>query len=333
MTSVENQAAKDNAQRPKNRGGGIWLRIGLVLAGIVVASAAPELLPNLFYVHIVNLTLLSGIFALSLWIIYSVGQLSLSHAAFAGFGAYASAILSMRLGIPPFLSVLFAGALTAAIAAGLGAVILRLRGVYFVLVTFLFGQMFTLVALNWQSVTQGANGLISIPAITFAGLNFGPRPMFLYLAAGVFILTLLLTWALTRSSWGRAFNAIQQNIDLAESSGVDTARYQVYAFAIGSGIAGVGGALTAHYIRYISPDSFTFHDSVAFITMLVVGGRSVFWGAVIGAAFLTPLPELLRDFEGLQLIAFGAILIVILRFLPGGLISIPARLRKIGGKR
>ncbi len=331
MNSVENEMT--SAPRRTSRGRGLWLRVGLIAAGVVATAAAPELLPNLFYVHIVNLTLLSGIFALSLWIIYSVGQLSLSHAAFAGLGAYASALLSMRLGLAPFLAVILAGLLTAAIAAALGAVILRLRGVYFVLVTFLFGQMFTLVALNWQSLTNGANGLISIPPIVFAGLSFGTRPMFLYLASGAFMLTLLLTWALSRSSWGRAFNAIQQNIDLAESSGVDTARYQVYAFAIGSGIAGIGGALTAHYIRYISPDSFTFHDSVAFITMLVVGGRSVFWGAVIGAAFLTPLPELLRDFEGLQLIIFGAILIVILRFLPGGLVSLLARLRATRGTR
>lgn len=312
---------------------GPWLRVGLIAIAGVATAVAPALLPNLFYVHMVNLTLLGGIFALSLWIIYSVGQLSLSHAAFAGLGAYASALLSMRAGLPPLLAVFAAGALTAVLAAGLGTVILRLRGVYFVLVTFLFGQMFTLIALNWQSLTNGANGLISIPPITFLGLNFGSRPMFMYLVSGAFILTLLLTWALTRSSWGRAFNAIQQNIDLAESSGIDTARYQVYAFTIGSGIAGIGGALTAHYIRYISPDSFTFHDSVAFITMLVVGGRSIFWGAVIGAVFLTPLPEFLRDFEGLQLIIFGAVLIVILRFLPGGLISLPARLRKFGGPR
>ena len=332
MNSIGDDLAKGPARLPKDVQNRLWLRIGLIAAATLATALAPELLPNLFFVHMVNLTLLSGILALSLWIIYSVGQLSLSHAAFAGLGAYASALLSMQLALPPLLAVFLAGALTAATAAALGTVILRLRGVYFVLVTFLFGQMFTLVALNWQSVTNGANGLISIPAITFAGVSFGSRPMFLYLVSGAFMLTLLLTWALARSSWGRAFNAIQQNIDLAESSGVDTARYQVYAFAIGSGIAGIGGALTAHYIRYISPDSFTFHDSVAFITMLVVGGRSVFWGAVIGAAFLTPLPELLRDFEGLQLILFGAILIVILRFLPGGLVSIPARLRSMGGK-
>ncbi|PKQ10752.1 MAG: branched-chain amino acid ABC transporter permease [Alphaproteobacteria bacterium HGW-Alphaproteobacteria-1] len=331
-----NSSDSTAAGRPHEREGTMnrfVLRLGLVAAACVIAAFVPGLLPNLFYVHIANLTLISGIFALSLWIIYSVGQLSLSHAAFAGIGAYASALLTLRLGIPPIFSLVIAGLLTATVAALLGSVILRLRGVYFVLVTFLVGQMFTLVALNWQDVTNGANGLISISPITVLGLNFGPRPMFFYFAFGMFMATLLFTWALTRSTFGRAFNSIEQNIDLAEICGIDTARYQVVAFTIGSGIAGVGGALIAHYIRYISPDTFTFHNSVAYITMLVVGGRSLFWGAVVGAAFLTPLPEFLRDFEGLQRIIYGAIMILVLRILPGGLISIPDKLARLGGRK
>ncbi|MGI3166993.1 branched-chain amino acid ABC transporter permease [Pseudooceanicola sp. 200-1SW] len=315
------------------RPGALWLRLGLVAAACVAAGFAPGLLPNLFYVHIANLTLLSGIFALSLWVIYSVGQLSLCHAAFAGLGAYMSALISMRLNLPPALSLVLATLMTAALAAALGAVILRLRGVYFVLVTFLFGQMFTLLALNWSSLTNGANGLIGIKAISLFGISFGPRPMFFYLAFAMFLAVLLFVWALNRSTFGRAFNAIEQNHNLAETCGIDTARYQVIAFAIGSGIAGLGGALMAHYIRFISPDTFTFHNSVAYITMLVVGGRSLFWGAVLGAAFLTPLPEFLRDFEGLQHIIYGAIMIVVLRIMPGGLISLPGRLMRIGGAK
>lgn len=313
--------------------GSVWIRLALIAVACVAAGFAPGLLPNLFYVHIANLTLLSGIFALSLWVIYSVGQLSLCHAAFAGLGAYMSAVLSMRLAIPPALSLVAATLLTAGLAAALGAVILRLRGVYFVLVTFLFGQMFTLLALNWAGMTNGANGLIGIKAITLLGVSFGPRPMFFYLAFAMFMAVLLFVWALNRSTLGRAFNSIEQNINLAETCGIDTARYQVIAFAIGSGIAGLGGALMAHYIRFISPDTFTFHNSVAYITMLVVGGRSLFWGAVVGAAFLTPLPEFLRDFEGLQHIIYGAIMIVVLRVMPGGLISLPGRLARIGGAK
>lgn len=315
------------------RTGSFWLRLVLVAAACTIAGFTPGLLPNLFYVHIANLTLLSGIFALSLWLIYSVGQLSLGHAAFAAFGAYLSAILSMRLSIPPALSLVVATLVTGGLAAALGAVILRLRGVYFVLVTFLFGQMFTLLALNWADMTNGANGLIGIKAITLFGVNFGPRPMFFYLAFAIFLMVLLFVWAVNRSTLGRAFNSIEQNINLAETCGIDTARYQVLAFTIGSAIAGLGGALMAHYIRFISPDTFTFHNSVAYITMLVVGGRSLFWGAVLGAAFITPLPEFLRDFEGLQQIIYGGIMIVVLRIMPGGLVSLPGMIRRIGGAK
>ncbi|GGO60076.1 amino acid/amide ABC transporter membrane protein 2, HAAT family [Roseovarius pacificus] len=323
----------ENAPDAENVGRSVWFRIALIAVACAVAAFIPGLLPNLFYVHIVNLTLLSGIFALSLWVIYSVGQLSLCHAAFAGLGAYISAIISMRLNIPPALSLVLSTLATAALAAALGAVILRLRGVYFVLVTFLFGQMFTLLALNWAGMTNGANGLIGIKAVTLFGISFGPRPMFFYLAFAMFLMVLVFVWALNRSTFGRAFNSIEQNINLAETCGIDTARYQVIAFAIGSGIAGLGGALMAHYIRFISPDTFTFHNSVAYITMLVVGGRSLFWGAVLGAAFLTPLPEFLRDFEGLQHIIYGAIMIVVLRVMPGGLISLPRTLARIGGAK
>ncbi|MEW5423541.1 branched-chain amino acid ABC transporter permease [Amorphus sp. 3PC139-8] len=312
---LDKSAPSDPARRS-------WTPLVLVIVACGAAAFVPSLLPNLFYVHIANLTLLSGIFALSLWIIYSVGQLSLGHAAFAGLGAYISALLALRLGVPPLLSLVISGLATATSAALLGAVILRLRGVYFVLVTFLFGQIFTLVALNWSDVTNGANGLISIPPMALFGLSFASRSSFFYFAFAMFILVLLLTWALNRSMFGRAFHSIQQNIDLAESCGIDTSRFQIVAFAIGSGIAGVGGAMMAHYIRYISPDTFTFQNSVAFITMIVVGGRSLYWGALVGALFLTPLPELLRDFAGMQHILYGAVMIVVLRFLPGGLISL-----------
>lgn len=317
-----------NTQERRN-----WITKALILAICLAGTTLPSVLPNLFYVHLANLTLVSGIFALSLWIIYSVGQLSLCHGAFAGLGAYISALLSLRAGFPPFLALIAGGLATAAAAALLGSVILRLRGVYFVLVTFLFGQMFTLVALNWAGVTNGANGLIAIPSVTMFGYGFGSRPAFFYFAFAVFLLVLLFTWALNRSTYGRAFHSIQQNINLAESCGIDTARFQVIAFAIGSGIAGIGGAMIAHYIHYVSPDTFTFHNSVAYITMLVVGGRSLLWGAIVGAAFLTPLPELLRDFEGLQHILYGAIMIVVLRILPGGLISIVDRVKTSGESR
>jgi branched-chain amino acid transport system permease protein len=298
------------------------------LAALAAALAVPHLTTNQFYLHMANLALLNAIFAMSLGLIAWVGQLSLGHAAFAALGAYISALGALRLGIPPILGILLAGAAAGTLAAALGKVILRLRGVYFVLVTFLVGQMCGLVALNWESVTRGANGLVGIPAISLLGYRLSTRYQFYYFALGAFLAVLVLLWALMRSQYGRAFRAIAENIQLAESSGIDTSRFQVIAFALGSGIAGSAGAAMAHYIRYISPDTFTFQDSVAYITMLVVGGRQTLAGAVVGAAFLTPLPEMLRGLAGVQHIIYGAILLAVLLFLPGGLSSIGSLLSR-----
>jgi branched-chain amino acid transport system permease protein len=268
------------------------------------------------------LILLNSIFAVSLGLIASVGQISLGHAAFVAAGAYISALAALSFKLPPILGIVLAGLVTGLAAVLLGKILLRLRGVYFVLVTFLAGQVFTLVVLNWESVTHGANGLIGIPAISIFGFPLSTRLRFYYIALAAFVLVVTFVWALMRSQYGRAFRSIAENIRLAESSGIDVSHYQVVAFALGSGIAGAAGAAMVHYVRFLSPDSFTFHDSVAYITMLVVGGRHSMIGGVLGALFLTPLPELLRGFVGAQHIIYGAILLAVLMFIPNGLVSI-----------
>jgi branched-chain amino acid transport system permease protein len=289
---------------------------------LAAALVLPQLTANQFYIHLANLMLLNSIFAVSLGLIAAVGQISLGHAAFVAAGAYVSALAALTFKIPPVLGIVLAGLATGLAAALLGKILLRLRGVYFVLVTFLAGQVFTLIALNWESVTHGANGLLGIPAISLFGFPLSTRLRFYYFALAAFIIVLTFVWALMRSQYGRAFRSIAENVRLAESSGIDVSHYQVIAFALGSGIAGAAGATMVHYIRFLSPDSFTFNDSIACITMLVVGGRQTMLGGVLGALFLTPLPELLRGLVGAQHIVYGAILLAVLLFLPNGLVSI-----------
>lgn len=296
-------------------------RVAIVVL-FAAALVLPQLTANQFYIHLANLMLLNSIFAVSLGLIAAVGQISLGHAAFVAAGAYVSALAALTFKIPPILGIVLAGFVTGLAAALLGKILLRLRGVYFVLVTFLAGQVFTLVALNWESVTHGANGLLGIPAISLFGFPLSTRLRFYYFALFSFIIVLTFVWALMRSQYGRAFRSIAENVRLAESSGIDVSHYQVIAFALGSGIAGAAGATMVHYIRFLSPDSFTFNDSIAYITMLVVGGRQSLLGGVLGALFLTPLPELLRGLVGAQHIVYGAILLAVLLFLPNGLVSI-----------
>ncbi|MBR1192773.1 branched-chain amino acid ABC transporter permease [Bradyrhizobium sp. AUGA SZCCT0160] len=293
-----------------------------VVAALAAALALPQLTTNQFYIHLANLMLLNSIFAVSLGLIASVGQISLGHAAFVAAGAYVSALAALSFKLPPILGIVLAGLVTGLAAVLLGKILLRLRGVYFVLVTFLAGQVFTLIVLNWESVTHGANGLLGIPAISIFGLPLSTRLRFYYFALAAFIIVVTFVWALMRSQYGRAFRSIAENVRLAESSGIDVSHYQIVAFALGSGIAGAAGAATVHYIRFLSPDSFTFNDSIAYITMLVVGGRHTMIGGVLGALFLTPLPELLRGFVGAQHIIYGVILLCVLLFIPNGLVSI-----------
>lgn len=330
MDSSEATAKSDTARTIAGSRSAAAGRVALAIL-FVAALVLPQLTANQFYIHLANLALLNAIFAVSLGLISWVGQISLGHAAFVAAGAYLSALAAMTLKIPPILGIVLAGFVTGIAAALLGKVILRLRGVYFVLVTFLVGQVFTLVMLNWESVTHGANGLVGIPAISLFGFSFSTRLRFYYFALVAFLLTVIFIYALMRSQYGRAFRSIAENVRLAELSGIDVSRYQIIAFALGSGIAGATGAVMAHYIRFLSPDSFRFHNSIAYITMLVVGGRHTLLGAVLGAAFLTPLPEFFRGLAGVQHVVYGCVLLAVLLFLPGGLLSLGPFVKRMLG--
>lgn len=315
--------------RPKYPSGVLWAG-GMLLALLLLAL--PHLVANAYYMHIANMTLINVILVTGLNVISRTGQLSLCHAAFAGIGGYTSALLALRFGIPPIVSI-FIGATVSGLSAWLiGAVILRMRGVFFVLVTFLFGQIFTLLVLNGGALTEGANGLVSIPPLRIGGLSFASKADFYYFALFAASGVVLFTWRLLCSPAGRAFASIEENLPLAESNGIDTRRFQVIAFVIGSSFAGFGGGAIAHYLRYISPDTFTFWESVSYIVMLVVGGRGTLAGGVVGALFLTPLPELLRSAQALSHVAYGVILIAVLFVAPKGIAELGQRWRARSGK-
>lgn len=291
--------------------------------GVAVGLAVllPWFAPNQFYIHLATVGCINLMLVLGLAIIARAGQLSMGHGGFALVGGYVSALLSMK-GWPPLLTLFIAGLAAAVIAAALGWIILRLRGVYFVLVAFAFSQIAVLLALDMSSITGGANGLVGVPPISIFGVVLRAKPQFYPFALGCALVTLLLTWLLYRSPLGAMMAATAENQRLTESSGIDTHRVQVIAFTIGSGIAGFAGALSTHYLRFISPDSYTFWESVSYLTMLVVGGRDGALGPVVGVLVLTPLPELLRSTEGLQHIIYGTMLVLCLMFVPNGLASL-----------
>ena len=296
---------------------------------ILAAVAAVPLWSGPYVIHLAVLTCLNVLIVNGLSIIERSGQLSFGHSAFVAIGAYASVLSSTMLGLGVVSSALVGVAAAAVFALLLGSVILRLTGVYFVLVTFAFAELTRLVLLDWAGVTGGANGISGIGSVELLGFVFKTRVSFYWLALGVAVASLLLMLYLYSRPMGQAMDAVRENPSLAESTGLSVYRLQLLAFVIGCALAGLGGVLMSRYIGYISPESFNLSISVSLITMLVIGGRRSKWGPLVGALILTPLPEFFRGAVQTQHIFYGAALIVILRFLPEGLAGLAARLRRL----
>lgn len=280
-----------------------------------------------YVLHVAILVCLNILIVNGLSIIERAGQLSFGHSAFVAFGAYGSVLMSTHFGLSPMLGSVLAMILAAVIALILGGVILRLKGVYFVLVTFAFAELTRLALMDWADLTGGANGIAAIPAFELFGFAFDTRLRFYGLILVVVILSIMLTYRIFRHPLGEAFRAVAENAPLAESTGLSVYRLQLVAFVIGCMLAALGGALMARYIGFISPESFNLNVSVGLVTMLVIGGRGSLWGPAVGAIVLTTLPEVFRGALQTQHIFYGIALILILRFLPGGLAGVPDFLR------
>ncbi|MBI5258555.1 MAG: branched-chain amino acid ABC transporter permease [Burkholderiales bacterium] len=296
---------------------------------LAAAALWPALGGSSFQLHLAVLVCLNVVIVSGLALVCRTGQLSLGHGAFVGLGAYGAALLAMKAGWPVWLAGVAGIGLAALVALLLGWVILRLRGVYFVLVTFAFAELVRLALLDWAPLTGGASGLAGVPPITLFGFAFDTKPRFYALALPVAAACVWLLHAIARTPTGHAFDAVADNPALAEATGLDVHRLQLKAYVIGSALAGLGGVLLAHYVGFVSPESFNTALSLNIIVMLVIGGRLSVWGPLIGAAILTPLPELLRGAVQTQHIFYGAMLILILHFLPGGLASLAERLRSM----
>ncbi|MGF1623132.1 MAG: branched-chain amino acid ABC transporter permease [Rhodomicrobiaceae bacterium] len=295
----------------------------LGFTALAVVALVPFMTGSIFHFHIAIMMCLAIMATTGLAVIARVGQLSLAHGAFVGLGAYTSVIIVMRLELPFFLGPIAAVIVTAAVAALIGFPLLRLRGVYFVLITFALNELFRLVMLEFPSVSGGSSGIPNIPPVSFGPFVLQDKAVFYVFALILAGLIFGILALIDRGMLGRKFAAVEENALLAESSGISVSRNQALAFVIGSAIAGFTGAITAHYIQFISPESFSFHVSVSYIILLVVGGRLALWGPVVGALVLTPLPELLRGALEYQHVLYGLALIVILQFLPRGLVSLP----------
>jgi branched-chain amino acid transport system permease protein len=281
-----------------------------------------------YFLHLVTIICINVILAVSLRVILITGHLNLGHAAFANIGAYVSALLAVKLGVP-FLWSLFAAGLGAALIAFLlGLPTLKLRGIYFGMATFIFAALTRLVIIYADGLTGGPGGIHGIPFPSIFGLKMTARFSLAYLGLFLAGMSVGIIYLIERSQLGRIFKAIRLAPNMAESVGINVMAYNVLAFCVASFFGGVAGAFYAHYITYISPDRFEAFMSAYVLIFNIVGGEANLVGPIIGAIFMTLLSEPFRGYTQYEMIFFSISLMFCILLLPDGLISIP---RKIAG--
>jgi len=297
----------------------------LVLCAVALL-AAPHFLKNY------------GIYLLTYWLVYIVatmglnltvgyaGQKSLGHAAFFGIGAYTVAIL-MKAGISFWLGLPAAMLICFMVGIILGFPALRVQTIYLAFATLGFNTAVWLVMRNEEWLTGGTFGINNIARPSLFGLSLEGNLAYYHFVLAVTVLLAAFLWWLLRSPWGKAFTALRDNAIRAESLGVDTRSYTLLAFAIGAVYAGVAGALFASLVQFIEPAPFTVGASIMMYLMVVVGGPGYFLGPVLGAAVGVILPEWLRFAQAWYLFVFGSAVVLLMIWLPDGLLSIPERIR------
>ena len=260
---------------------------------------------TLFYTVLVH-----GMLALSIYITLACGQLSLGNAAFMGIGAYTAALFTMKLNAPFGLSLLAGGMLPAFVALIIGAPTLRLSGVYLAMATLGFGEVVRVAFLN-MDITGGSVGLNGVPSKTELWHLFAIMGLLIYFFQ-----------KLKNSRFGRVLEAIREDEVAAAVMGIRTTWFKVWAFAIGAFIAGVAGGLNAHFTFFLSPREYGFDSAVDILTYAILGGTGTFWGPLAGSTILTILPEMLRFIGPYRLALNGLILVLVVIYLPNGIITL-----------
>jgi branched-chain amino acid transport system permease protein len=302
-------------------------RIGLAALVVAALVAAPFALKPY------------GIYLLSLWAVTTIaaiglnltlgyaGQISLAQASFVGIGAYAAALLTTQ-GWPLWSAFLLATALCFVIGWLLGYPALRVQHHYLAFVTLSFSTLVFLVLRNEEWLTKGVYGITGIPRPTVLGWSTKGPIDFYFFCLGTLAIVTAATWWVIRSPWGRAFTALRENPIRAASLGIDTRRYTLMAFAIGSALGGISGVLYAPLVQFIEPTAFALNLSLNLLLMVIVGGAGYFLGPFLGAAVSVLLPEWLRFSEGLYLILYAVFVMALMAFCPSGLLGLVERFRK-----
>jgi branched-chain amino acid transport system permease protein len=317
-------AAADIIRASRPRTSWSW-STALIALCFLLACAAP-LSVNGYGLYLLTLTEIFALVALGLnFLTGYAGQISLCHASFFGVGAYATAILTQKAGMPYLLSLLAGALFTTAIGAIVAIPALRLKNIYLAIATLGFGVVLQKIIFEWRSLTGGGGGL-ALTAPRIAGYELGATGLY-YLTLALMTLGLFGAWNVSRGRTGRALLVIKDSEISAGSLGIHAPRYKVIAFAISAFYAAIAGGLFAYLVRYINPESFSVGLSISFLSMVVIGGLGTIGGSIVGAAFYVIVPELLRGIKDAPGLVFGLLLVVVMVFAPQGLWGM---LRRVG---
>lgn len=275
--------------------------------------------------YILAVTMVYALVALSLNILTGMaGQISIGHAGFWALGAYGSAIAMAKFGVPFILAVFMGGAIAGTFGALVALPALRVTGHYLAIATLAFAILVQQVLFEWESVTGGRQGL-AVPRPSLAGYELESDFSYYYFLLALFLAFAWVTRNLRTSFTGRSMMALRMSAVAAQCAGIARARHIIVAFALSAFLTGVSGALYASLIGRLSTETFSLSASLSFLTMAVIGGMGSEVGALLGAAFLAAAPEVLRQFKDAEMVIYGAILVLCMLFLPGGLAGIGRR--------
>jgi len=280
----------------------------------------PLICPNPHFHHIMVLAGINAMLALGLsFFLGYTGQISLGHAAFFGTGAYTTAILTTRYGVPPLVAFWASAVVAAALSYLIGRPILKLKGYFLALATLGFGEIFLVVVREAQELTGGVIGVFGIPWFSLAGCSFDTYLKQYYLVWGVLLGLILFSKNLIRSKMGRAFLAVAASEDAASTVGIKVANIKLGAFVIGAAFAGFAGSLFACVMSTANPEAFGLPLSVLIIMMVILGGMGNLYGPIAGAIFLTWLLDILAKYQEYSLPIYALILILLLITFPEGI--------------
>lgn len=310
------------------------LKLFFLTLGIFLLLILPFLIQDRYFQH---LLVLSGIFIIltTSWNLlagYS-GLLNLGHAAFYGVGGYSSALLSLKLGISPWIGIPIGGIVSSIFGIFLGIPSFRLSGPYLAITTIGFSEILRLVSMNWVDLTRGSLGLYGIPPLTPIKISskfvieFTSEQTYYYIILLSAFLSLFIVRRLINSDFGITLKSIREDEVGSESIGIDTSRYKLTVFMISAFFAGFAGALYAHYVRLISPEILSLGETFTILTMVMIGGLGTLLGPVIGAIILIFLSEGLRFLEDLvkldiRFIIYGTLLMITILFMRNGIIGL-----------